>query len=73
MLHFVIFVMIGEWFYFSGFDLLVFRIIDGHKIYYPMFGSGLVPGLEVLEPIFALIARQLIIVISMFFIWRRLN
>ncbi len=72
-IYWVIIVMIGEWFYFSGFDLLIFKIIDGQKIYYPMFGSGLVPGLDVLEPIFTLMARQLIIIISMFFIWRRLN
>ena len=72
-IYWIIIVMIGEWFYFSGFELLIFKIIDGHKIYYPMFGSGMIPGIDVLEPIFALMARQLIIVISMLLIWRRLN
>ena len=71
--YITILIMTGEWFYFSGYKLLAFRIIGGQRVFYKMFGEGLIPWIDALEPIYSLIARQLIVVITMFLIWRRLQ
>jgi len=72
-IYLTILIMIGEWFYYSGFNLLIFRTIDGQKAFYPMFGEGLVPWVTGLEPIYSLIVRQALVVLLLLLLWKRLQ
>ncbi len=70
-LYIMLLVMIGEWIYYGAFGLLKVVIIDGKPEVYPMFGAGMLPGIENLMPLHTLIIRQAIIFVSALLLWRR--